>query len=483
MSTTDLSKIPTLQGSTNYQEWSMEIKATTQLGKFWRVFTGQNSPVDDTATAKENAMNREEAALGLIGKTVIKTIARDLNSFADPKDSSKTIKNRTTQQLWDYLEHQYSTKEGITSFHKFGALFRSELVDNGTLKIQINKLSDMRSVCVMNEFDLKDWQFAVLVLHMLPTSYSHLPNNLITAGKIKDLKFSEVHTKILEAKSLRKGDTSANLLTLKKPGNKGKKLDRTGKPPSPCKFCQGNHWNDQCKKLKLSSTQPNTASANKPDKTKPGSSLHVLDHSDYKSDAPVSCYIGSNASLELWLMDSGATDHMTPYGSDFNEYATLVNSNNRVILGDSRTKLEILGKGNIHHWVEIMPGIHRELLLKNVLHVKGLKQRFLSTSCFTDSGFTVAFSGNNIAITKGKFRISGIHSSPFFMCLLYLDDPSKVKTLNAVTVKALPIELWHQRMGHANWDTIKQVRSDNPPSMESNSIHPDLLNMSAKQLW
>ena len=101
----------------------MEIKATTQLGKFWRAFTGQNSPVDDTATAKENAMNREEAALRLIGKTVIKTIARDLNSFTDPKDPPKTIKNGSTQQLWDYLKHQYLTKEGITSFHKFGALF------------------------------------------------------------------------------------------------------------------------------------------------------------------------------------------------------------------------------------------------------------------------------------------------------------------------------------------------------------------------
>ena len=121
----------------------MEIKATTQLGKFWRAFTSQNSPVDDTTTAKENAMNHEEATLGLIRKTVIKTIARDLNSFADPKDSSKTIKNGTAQQLWDYLEHQYSMKEGITLFHEFGALFRSELVDNGTLETQINKLSDM----------------------------------------------------------------------------------------------------------------------------------------------------------------------------------------------------------------------------------------------------------------------------------------------------------------------------------------------------
>ena len=100
-------------------------------------------------------------------------------------------------------------------------------------------------------------------------------------------------------------------------------------------------------------------------------------------------------------MDSGVTNHMTPYGSDFIKYATLINSNNRVILGDGSTKLEILGKGTIHCWVEIAPGQHRKLLLTNVLHVKGLKRRFLSTSHFTNLGFTVAFSGNNVAITKG----------------------------------------------------------------------------------
>jgi hypothetical protein len=354
-STTDLSKLPTLQGSTNYQDWAMEIEATAKLGKFWRAFTGKNASVDSTAASQENAANREEAALGLIGKTIIKTIARDLRSFPDPSDPTKTITDGTAQQLWERLKLLFSTKEGITSFHEFGALFRSQLVDDGTLESQINQLSDMRSVCAINDFDLKDWQFAVLVLHMLPASYSYLPNNLIAAGKIKDLKFSEVRTKILEAESLLKGDASANAISSKKADKKGKKkLDKTGNPPSPCKFCKGNHWNDQCNK------KPKPSSSTQSNKPKPGPSLHVLDQSDYESDAPVSCYIGSNALLELWLMDSGATDHMTPFGSDFSEYATLANS--KVILGDGRTSLEILGKGNLHRWVEIKPGTHRELL-------------------------------------------------------------------------------------------------------------------------
>ena len=163
--TTSLSDIPVLQGTTNYADWALEIEAAAQLGKFWRAFTSQNDPVDSSATAAENAANREEAALGLIKKTVIKTIVKELRSFPDPSDSEKTITNGTANQLWKYLETTYSKKEGITSFYEYGALFRCNLVDDGTLEQQINKLSDMRSICAQNDFDLHDWQFAILVLH------------------------------------------------------------------------------------------------------------------------------------------------------------------------------------------------------------------------------------------------------------------------------------------------------------------------------
>lgn len=224
----------------NYSDWAMEIKAAAQIGKFWRAFTSKNSPVDQTATAIKNATNREEAALGLIKKTVIKTIALELRSFPDPSGGSKAIKNGMAKQLWTYLKSKYLKKEGITSFYEFGALFRCNLVDDGTLKQQINKMSDMRSICAMNEFELKDWQYAVLILHALPPSYRHIPDNLLTTGKVKDLKFTDIRAKVLEAESLCKGDmnASANLLTSKK---KGKKFDKSGPPPSPCRFCSRNH--------------------------------------------------------------------------------------------------------------------------------------------------------------------------------------------------------------------------------------------------
>ena len=76
---TSLSRVPILNGTTNYADWAMEVESTAQLGKFWRAITGKNDPVDTSATAIENTANRTEAALSLIKRTVIKMIALELS--------------------------------------------------------------------------------------------------------------------------------------------------------------------------------------------------------------------------------------------------------------------------------------------------------------------------------------------------------------------------------------------------------------------
>ena len=70
-------------------------------------------------------------------------------------------------------------------------------------------------------------------------------------------------------------------------------------------------------------------------------------------------------------MDSGATDHMMPFGSDFKNYTAIANSRNGVILGDGTTRLSILGKGTIERWVETTPVTNTVAYLKNITHLSG----------------------------------------------------------------------------------------------------------------
>ena len=117
---------------------------------------------------------------------------------------------------------------------------------------------------------------------------------------------------------------AANFITTKSNAvAKGKQAKCGKRPPDdrPCFNC-GNkgHWARECRKAKKN--QPPTKSNADPARAG-SSSLNVVETSDAESDSPVLCYFGAP---ENWLMDSGATDHMTPFGSDFLSYAKFVES-------------------------------------------------------------------------------------------------------------------------------------------------------------
>ena len=87
----------------------------------------------------------------------------------------------------------------------------------------------------------------------------------------------------------------------KKKGKKKEKSKEKKSPPEACHHCgQEGHWNRDCPKKK------------KPDQPS-SSSLNVVETEASASDAEcdnVLCYLLS--STKDWLMDSSATEHLTP---------------------------------------------------------------------------------------------------------------------------------------------------------------------------
>ena len=70
-------------------------------------------------------------------------------------------------------------------------------------------------------------------------------------------------------------------------------------------------------------------------------------------------------------MDSGATEHLTPWRSDLSDYVMFPESHQmHKVLGDSKTCLHILGKGKAIKWVQ-HPTTHEftKVTLTDVQHV------------------------------------------------------------------------------------------------------------------
>ena len=454
-----LGKVPILLGQSNYREWSIEVKATARFTGVWQAIQGTDKAVSTDAADVAALAVREDKAIGLICRTVSSHLKIELDELRIPDKASPPVNHdATATQLWEHLKTKFEKKDGVSAIIDYGRLTRTKLIDDGTLEEQLNALQDLRSRCALNDFKYEDWQFAALILLALPDSYENVKEHFLTTPEPKNLRPDDIRARILEKQNRKKDEADiagANIITTKSATAKSKKRGKRPPDDKPCFNCgRKGHWARECRLKKKDTPHQSNASPGKPG----GGSLNVVEHdTDAESESPVLCYFGAP---ENWLMDSGATDHMTPFGSDFKSYAKFVESRT-VILGDGSTRLNIIGKGNVERWVETSPHVYRQLVLQDVLHVEGIKRRFLSMGRFDDKGFSVTLSNSRLTISKAKFTFLGLKTGSLYSCTLYAEKPLGARSLNSVV--ALPIKIWHDRMGHLNWEAIKSTRSNNPP--------------------
>jgi len=181
-------------------------------------------------------------------------------------------------------------------------------------------------------------------------------------------------------------------------------------------------------------------------------SLNVVASEDEYDASPLACYFGAP---ENWLVDSGATDHMMPFGTDITKYVKFAEAT-------STTCLNVLGKGKVTRWVEYSPAKYRQIILENVLHVQGIQRRFLSTIQFQDRKYIIVLQEKNTTFYKdNKQLFSTPRRGRIIDLILYSEQPHIRPFLHAVT--ELPVKLWHERMGHLNWDALKKTQNSSPP--------------------
>ena len=278
--------------------------------------------------------NSETRAQGAICLTVTTVIALDLNALATIKKEGEEAAKPTAFDMWQHLRTKYKTRDGVTSLLNFKKFIHTSFVNDGTLEDQLNRHLELRHHCAVNDFVVPDWQYASLILLALPTSYSHVQDSFLTTSSVKNLKPDEVRSKILETEIRHKeGNTTAAYSLSTQTPAKGKKnanatssssnLNAVDKSNVKCFYChKKGHMANVCRKKKKEkgekkkekpgsgSAKPNAASS---------SNLNVVASDDEYDASPLCAYFGAP---ENWLVDSGATDHMTPFGSDITDYVS-----------------------------------------------------------------------------------------------------------------------------------------------------------------
>ncbi|KAH9291902.1 hypothetical protein KI387_042909 [Taxus chinensis] len=168
-----------------------------------------------------------------------------------------------------------------------------------------------------------------------------------------------------------------------------------------------------------------------------------------------------HACDSAWLIDSGASFHMTPHKEWFCEYEKC--NGGDVYLGDNST-CKIIGHGRIK--MRFKDG--RIKTLPGVLHIPGLTRNLISVSKMNDAGVQVAFSKDNCKMVWGAMVLArGIRTGTLFKleASVVTDECNSSVVLEekkasdpTPTSAAMKTMLWHQRMGHIGEKGLRTLK-------------------------
>ena len=164
----------------------------------------------------------------------------------------------------------------------------------------------------------------------------------------------------------------------------------------------------------------------------------------------------------IWCIDSAATMHMCNDNLVFEKLTTNC-SVKQVVVADNHST-EVKGIGNIKLKHVDSTGVEFIVEYKNVLYVPKLRHNLLSVPILTNMGHAVLFDQNNFIRFRSQ---SGIEKDVAFykkqkLYFFSMDVKSSKNDNKSViaanlTTKPTNLEIWHNRLGHANFKMIKKL--------------------------
>ena len=161
--------------------------------------------------------------------------------------------------------------------------------------------------------------------------------------------------------------------------------------------------------------------------------------------------VNTNASKKnVWLIDSGASKHMTPEKAKMSNY-TKFSKPLPVKLADNNV-LYAYGKGNLRF--PVFDGTRKfNLFLEDVLYVPKILRNLLSLPTMTQRGAEVRFKEDVcIVISNEQTLHIGHKDGKLFklnteeVCVAYFATPRAPDN---------SVKLWHERFGHLGYDNLK----------------------------
>ena len=160
--------------------------------------------------------------------------------------------------------------------------------------------------------------------------------------------------------------------------------------------------------------------------------------------------VGSN--LKEWWIDTGVTRHECSNKKMFSTFKP-TETREKVFMGNS-TVSGIKGQGK----VVLKKTARKELTLTNILYVPEIQKNLVFGLLLNNHGFRLVFESNKFVRSKsGMYVGKGYVSDGMWKLNVMNIIKSNMNKASTFTYMLESFNLWHGRLGHVNYDTLRRL--------------------------
>src|SRR5579862_1984299 len=394
-STTQIEKLT----EKNYRSWATTVRAILREKKLFDVVDGQvTAPAQlSAATASTEEHAAYDAALETYEKKAFPACRILLSSI-----SSRLITymedERDPARIWTILRDKFRPTTDITMAQALKHIISMHMAEDDDMEAHIRNFTAAKRRLEEHGISLADIVYRTIFLLSMPTGYQMTVTALegqtgMTLEAIQNRLLDEYRKR---ANSSQKGRVMSALLTnqsTKKGKFQGKNSGNYRRNPGigsnnsnsnlACTHCKKTeHVEATCwtlhPELRRNGKPSIKDSANIAFHTSSG----VIRRASVKADGKP----GEKCDPNHWILDSGASEHFTPYRQLYSSYVPLREAVN---IFTAKGELQGVGIGAIPIMVEDGGGSPLRITLLNVLHVPGMDVNLLSTNALLANGAEV----------------------------------------------------------------------------------------------
>ena len=447
--------------SSNWPIWKMQLNNYLVARKLWSLCSGDIAvPVQADGETGPIFAARQEAydvknarVMSILGQT----ISTQFLYLIAAHDIT------TPRQAWTALLGHFERPSLSNKMALKCQLFGFKMVSGQSMDDHIKGLNDLVERLAALNAPVDEQDQVALLLRSLPPTFGTLVTAYIAKGEIRMGELREAlinHECRLAEESGASGQSSAGESVLA--STPSYRIQKKG-PPGSCYGCGlMGHKHINCP---TNPFQPSYSRGRGQGRGRGGfrgrgrgrgSQAHRVeyDKSDSHDAGAFTAVCGATMNTEKtsWVIDSGATRHITVNSDQLYDYRVL-SVPESVSIADG-TCCTALGVGKLCMYVRVGDTKFTRCTLSDVLYVPNLSSNFFSVRAATLHGNVVKFGRSKCWITNAKKQLVAMGHLQDQMYVLSCQTSPPDRVCVATTGSQL-FDLWHQRLGHACSQRLK----------------------------